>query len=135
MSLMDARQVSLSIGDGGAPESFLPLGGLREAEAEWQARPPAAATLADGPWSRALAGAGGRSLSLRGSGLFEHSPGEARLLLAVQTGLPVRLRIDFGGVQQSEGLFHVTRYRRRLSRDTLVEAEVTLESSGEVVTA
>lgn len=135
MSLMDARQVNLSIGDGGAPETFLPLGGLQEAEAEWQARPPAIATLSDGPWSRTLENAGARSLSLRGSGLFEGSPGEARLLLAVQSGLAVRLRIDFGGVQQNEGLFYVTRYRRRVRRDRLVEAEVTLESSGEIITA
>ena len=133
MSLMDARNVTLSISNGLLPEVFLPLGGLREAEAEWQSRPPAAATLTSGPWMRAVDHAGTRSLMLRGSGAFEASAGEARLLTAVQTGAAVRFRIEFDGVQTTEGFFHVTRYRRRMDRARLVEAEVTLQSSGEIV--
>jgi predicted secreted protein len=135
MTMMDARQVALSISNGLTQENFLPVGGLTATEAEWTRRPPRAGSLSDGPWERALEEAGPRALTLRGQGVFEASAGEALLLTAVQTGRATRFRLTFGTTQTVQGAFHITRYRRRMDRDGLVEAELTLESSGEVTLA
>lgn len=129
MTIMRSEQVMISVGSGLTPETYLPLGGLVESDLEWASRPVPLTTLAAGAWQQAAEASGTRSVTLQGRGLFEASAGEARLVSALHAGQAVAFRIDFGS-QRLEGVFHVTRYARRARRGGVVDARLTLESSG-----
>jgi predicted secreted protein len=129
MTLMRSEQVTLSVGNGLSPETYLPLGGLVESELEWSSRPVPLTSLAAGAWQQVAEDSGKRSVILQGRGLFEASAGEARLVNALHEGQAVAFRIDFGA-QRLEGQFQVTRYARRTRRGGIVEARLMLESSG-----
>jgi predicted secreted protein len=132
MTFTRGEQITLSISNGQTPEVFLPLGGLQESETEWNHRPIALSALSTGGWQAAAEGSGSRSVRIQGRGLFDAGAGEARLLSVLSAGQFARIRIIFGA-QQMEALFHVTQYIRRARRRQLVEARLTLESSGPVL--
>lgn len=109
MSAQAGKDILLKIGDGAASESFVAVAGLRAKTISLNAR-PVDVTHADSPgrWRELIEGAGLRSASVTGSGIFVDSAADetVRGMFFDQARRTWRLVIpDFGAL---EGPFLVT---------------------------
>lgn len=119
------RNVVVRIGDGGSPESFDVVAGVRSRAIRLGAR-IVDATHADsaGAWRRLSSGAGVKSVSVSGDGAFRDAASDARLRAAFFAGDVANMELvvaDFGllcgafvvaelvygGAQQGEATFSV----------------------------
>lgn len=131
MAAQSGKDVLLKIGDGGAPESFTALGGLRAKTISLNAR-AIDATDADSPgaWRELMAGAGVKSASVSGSGVFkdEAADATARSVFFNQEARNWRLVIpDFG---ELEGPFLIASLEYSGRFDGEAQYAVTLASAG-----
>lgn len=119
------RNVVVRIGDGGSPESFDVVAGVRSRAIRLGAR-IVDATHADsaGAWRRLSAGAGVKSVSVSGDGAFRDAARDARLRAAFFAGDAANMELEvadfgvlsgafvvaelvYGGAQQGEATFSV----------------------------
>jgi TP901-1 family phage major tail protein len=103
MSGQKGRDVLIKIGDGGAPETFVTVAGIRAKAISLNAR-PVDSTSGESPeaWRELIAGAGVKSASVRGAGVFKDAASDALIqqaffaqaIRAFQLVIP-----DFGTLQ------------------------------------
>src|SRR5689334_4507882 len=79
MTAQRGALVLIKVGNGGDPENFTTIGGLRAARMVLDAQALDNSDLESGAWRRLLAGGGIRSVMLGGSGLFTDSAAEETL--------------------------------------------------------
>jgi len=103
MSAQSGKDILLKIGDGGEPESFASVAGLRAKTISLNAR-TVDATHADSPgaWRELIAGAGVKSCAVSGSGIFVDAAADetVRQAFFAQSADTWRLVIpDFGTIE------------------------------------
>lgn len=78
MAGQKGRDVLIKIGDGGAPESFITVAGVRAKTIALNAR-PVDGTSGESPnaWRELIAGAGVKSASVSGAGVFKDAASDA----------------------------------------------------------
>jgi len=133
MSAQKGKDVLLQIGDGGSPESFTTVGGLRSKSIALNAE-PVDVTHAEsvGAWRELLAGAGVRAVSVTGAGVFrDDAAGEAvRAAFFAHAVDTWRLTVpDFGVL---EGPFQIVNLDYAGEYDGEATQSLTLESAGAV---
>lgn len=133
MSAQRGKDILLKIGDGGEPEGFVSVAGLRARTISLNAR-PVDATDGDsaGRWRELLAGAGVKQASVSGAGIFRDAPSDAlvREAFFAQTARHWRLVIpDFGTL---EGPFIVAALEYAGEHDGEATWAMSLASAGEI---
>lgn len=125
------RDVLVRVGDGGVPEGFVTVAGLRTRTLRLSAG-SVEATSADSPegWRELLAGAGVKSAQVRGAGVFKDAASDARLRAAFFAGQAVNLELvipDFGSLT---GPFVIESLAYGGEHDGEATMEMTLASAG-----
>lgn len=131
MTAQAGRDVLLKIGDGGLPESFDTVAGVRAKTISLNAK-VIDATSADSPgaWRELAAGAGVRSASVTGSGVFrdEDADETVRAAFMAQDARSWRLVIPDFGVFEGPFLVASLEYSGRY--DSEAQFSLTLASAG-----
>ncbi len=130
MARQKAHTVQLSVGDGGMPENFSPLGGMTLSRLHIEGRPYASPHLGDEGWRTLLASSGMRQAMIAGSGEFDDSAAETTLRQLALSGAVSRWRIDFGNGGMLTGFFAVTQYEYTADISSVLTYRLELQSAG-----
>ncbi len=131
MSAQRGKDLLIKIGDGGAPENFATVAGLRATTLAFNAQ-AVDATNADsaGQWRELIASAGVKSAQISGSGVFKDAASDETIRAAFfnQTAANWQVVIpDFGTVQ---GPFQITALQYDGPYDGELKLSLTLASAG-----
>lgn len=122
----------LKIGNGGAPETFTTLGGLRLTRFILDQQAVESTHRESGAWRALLAQAGTRAVSISGAGIFTDAASEETARNYAFTGTIANYELAFGSNDKLSGPFLITRYERGGDHDAEEVYELTLESAGAV---
>ncbi|GIK50816.1 MAG: phage major tail protein, TP901-1 family [Alphaproteobacteria bacterium] len=131
MAGQKGRDVLIKIGDGGAPEAFVAVAGVRAKTISLNARTvDGTSGESAGAWRELIAGAGVKSASVSGAGVFKDAASDALIQQAffAQAARSFRLVIpDFGVL---EGPFLVEALDYSGDHDGEAAFAITLASAG-----
>lgn len=125
----------LKVGDGAPTPTYATVAGLRTTQMSINGEAVVITSKDSGGWRELLSGAGVRSVSVAGAGIFTGSAAETRLKSNALAGLIDAYELSFEGGERLRGQFLITRLD--YSGDFNGERNYTLalESSGAVVPA
>ncbi|WP_203309290.1 phage major tail protein, TP901-1 family [Sphingomonas beigongshangi] len=125
----------LKVGDGGANPVFATVAGLRTTQLSINGETVVVTTKDSGGWRQLLSGAGVRSVSVSGAGVFTGSAAEARIKGNALAGTTDDYRLSFEGGDSLTGRFLVTRLDYAGDFNGERSYTLSLESAGPVVAA
>lgn len=125
----------LKVGDGGTPATYATVAGLRTTQLSINGEAVVITSKDSGGWRELLSGAGVRSVSVAGAGIFTGSAAETRLKSNALAGLLDEYELSFESGERLRGRFLLTKLD--YSGDFNGERNYTLalESSGAVMPA
>ncbi|MGE3714352.1 MAG: phage major tail protein, TP901-1 family [Alphaproteobacteria bacterium] len=132
MAAQKGSLLLLKVGDGGEPESFTTIGGLRTNSLTHNNQTVDTTNKDSGAWRQLLQGAGLRSVSLTGSGVFTDSATEETVRGYAMANEIRNYQMTFGNGDVLEGPFHITAYQRAGSYNNEETYSLTLVSAGTV---
>ena len=135
MAIEKGSAFLLKIGDGAMPPVFTTVAGLRTTQMAVNAETVVVTNQGSGGWRELLSGAGVRSVSLSGSGVFTGSAAEARLKANALSGVIDDYRVSFESGETVTGRFLITRLDYAGDFNGERTYTLALESSGAVVAA
>lgn len=122
----------LKIGDGGAPPAYSTIAGMRTTQMSVNGEAVNVTSKDSGGWRELLSGAGVRSVSVSGSGIFTGSAAEARLKANALSGGLDDYELSFESGERMRGRFMVTRLDYSGDYNGERAYALSLESSGAV---
>ena len=125
----------LKIGDAATPPNFTTIAGLRTTQLTIASDSIVVTNKGSGGWRELLSGAGVRSVSLSGAGVFNGSAAEAQVKANALAGTTNPYQVCFESGETMTGNFLVTRLDYAGDFNNERSYTVALESSGSVVTA
>ena len=127
------RDVLIRISDGGDPESFVTLAGIRASELDLNQQ-AVDATSADSPegWRELLAGAGLKSMRVRGRGLFKDAASDARMRSVFFAAEIARWQLIVPGLGSFTGAFQIIQLNWGGTHDGEATFSVELQSAGQL---
>ena len=125
----------LKIGDGAEAPAFATVAGLRTTQLSINGESVVVTTKDSGGWRELLSGAGVRSVSVSGAGVFTGSSAEARIKASALAGVLDDYRLQFESGDTMTGRFLVTRLDYAGDFNGERSYTMNLESSGPVVAA
>ena len=125
----------LKVGNGASPPSYSTIAGLRTTQLSINGQPVEITSKDSGGWRELLSGAGTRSVSVAGAGVFAGSAAEARLKASALAGLVDDYALAFESGEQMTGRFLVTRLDYSGDYNGERAYTLALESAGQVVSA
>ncbi len=133
MTAQKGSLVLLKVGDGATPtESFTTVGGLRTTSFTHNNQTVDATNKDSGAWRELLDGAGTRSVSISGSGVFTDSAAEETVRGYAMNNAINNYELTFGNGDKLSGAFQITSYQRAGSHNDAESYSVTLASAGQV---
>jgi TP901-1 family phage major tail protein len=132
MAVESGAAFLLKVSQGGDPETFATVGGLRTTQATLASEQVVVTHKGSGGWRELLGTGGVRSVSVSGAGVFTGSDAEMLVKgLALGGGLR-RFELSFEGGERLRGSFQVTRLDYAGDFNGERTYTVALESSGPV---
>jgi len=125
----------LKVGDGATQPSFATVAGLRTTQLSVNGEAVVVTSKDSGGWRQLLGGAGVRSVSVAGAGVFTGSAAEARIKGHALAGTLDDYRLSFESGDHMTGRFLVTRLDYAGDFNGERTYTLALESSGPVVAA
>ena len=125
----------LKVGDGAAVPVFATVAGLRTTQLSINGETVVVTNKDSGGWRQLLSGAGVRSVSVSGAGVFTGSAAETRIKGNALTGVLDDYRLSFESGESMTGRFLVTRLDYAGDFNGERSYTLSLESSGAVVAA
>ena len=127
------RDVLLKMSDGGTPEAFVTLAGIRSSELELDQQ-PVDATSAESPegWRELLVGAGLKTMRVRGRGLFKDADSDTRMRNTFFAGAIERWQLVVPGLGSFTGPFQIAQLSWGGAHDGEVTMTVELQSAGQL---
>ena len=125
----------LKVGDGGAPVAYTTVAGLRTTQLSVNGELVNVTSKDSGGWRELLSGAGTRSVSVSGAGIFTGSAAEARIKASALAGTIDDYRLTFESGDTMTGRFLVSRLDYAGDYNGERSYTLALESSGAVVSA
>lgn len=122
----------LKIGDGGGTPVFSTVAGMRTTQLAINGEAVNVTSKDSGGWRELLSGAGVRSVSVSGSGIFTGSAAETRLKANALAGLIDDYELSFESGERMRGRFLVTRLDYSGDFNGERAYALSLESSGAV---
>ena len=135
MAIEKGSAFLLKIGDGASPPGFTTVAGLRTSQMSVNAETVVVTNQGSGGWRELLSGAGVRSVTLSGSGVFTGSAAEARVKAHALAGVIDDWRVSFESGETLTGRFLISRLDYAGDFNGERTYALTLESSGAVVAA
>ncbi len=135
MAIEKGSAFLLKIGDGAVPPVFATVAGLRTTQLSVNAETVVVTNQGSGGWRELLSGAGVRSVTLSGSGVFTGSAAEARVKANALSGIIDDYRVSFESGETITGRFLISRLDYAGDFNGERTYAVTLESSGAVLAA
>ena len=123
----------LKVGDGATPPAFATVAGLRTTQLSVNGEAVVVTNKDSGGWRQLLSGAGVRSVSVTGAGVFTGSAAEARIKASALSGAIDDYRLSFEGGDHMTGRFLVARLDYAGDFNGERSYTLSLESSGAVV--
>ena len=123
----------LKVGDGGNPVAYRTVAGLRTTQLSVNGEAVVVTSKDSGGWRQLLSGAGVRSVSVSGAGVFTGSAAEARIKGNALSGTIDDYRLSFESGDSMTGRFLVTRLDYAGDFNGERSYTLSLESSGPVV--
>jgi TP901-1 family phage major tail protein len=123
----------LKVGDGASPPAFTTVAGLRTTQFSVTGETVVVTTKDSGGWRDLLAGAGTRSVSVSGAGVFTGSAAEAAIQASALAGTIASYQLQFESGAAMTGAFLVTRLDYAGDYNGERSYTLSLESSGPVV--
>lgn len=125
----------LKVGDGAAVPAFATVAGLRTTQLSVNGEAVVVTNKDSGGWRQLLSGAGVRSVSVSGAGVFTGSAAEVRVKAIALSGVLDDYRLSFESGDSMTGRFLVTRLDYAGDFNGERSYTLSLESSGPVVVA
>lgn len=125
----------LKVGDGAATPAFATVAGLRTTQLSINGETVVVTTKDSGGWRQLLSGAGVRSVSVSGAGVFTGSAAETRIKTNALAGMIDDYRLSFESGESLTGKFLVTRLDYAGDFNGERSYTLSLESSGPVAAA
>jgi len=125
----------LKVGNGAVPLVYVTVAGLRTTQMSVNGEMVAITSKDSGGWRELLSGAGVRSVSVSGAGVFTGSAAETRLKTNALSGALDDYRLSFESGETMTGKFLVTRLDYAGDFNGERSYTLSLESSGPVVSA
>jgi TP901-1 family phage major tail protein len=122
----------LKVGDGGTPLAYATVAGLRTTQMSVNGEAVNVTSKDSGGWRELLSGAGVRSVSVAGSGIFTGSAAEVRLKGNALAGVIDDYELSFEAGERMRGRFLVTRLDYAGDYNGERTYTLSLESSGAV---
>lgn len=135
MAMEKGSAFLLKVGDGGSPVVYATVAGLRTTQLSINGEAVVVTSKDSGGWRELLTGAGVRSVSVSGAGVFTGSAAEARVKANALAGLLDDYRLSFESGATMTGRFLVTRLDYAGDFNGERSYTLSLESSGAVVSA
>ena len=135
MAMEKGSAFLLKVGDGAMPPVFTTVAGLRTTQMTVNAETVVVTNQGSGGWRELLSGAGVRSVSLSGSGVFTGSAAEARVKANALAGQVDDYRVSFESGETVTGRFLITRLDYAGDFNGERTYTLALESAGAVVAA
>ena len=132
MSAEKGSAFLLKVGNGGSPPVYSTVAGLRTTQLSVNGEAVNVTNKDSGGWRELLSGAGVRSISVSGSGIFTGSAAETRIKLSALAGLLDDYELSFESGERMQGQFLVTRLDYSGDYNGERTYTMSLESSGEV---
>ena len=134
MAGQKGRDVLIKISDGADPESFVTLAGIRSSQLDLNQQ-PVDSTSADSPlgWRELLAGAGLKTMRVRGQGLFKDAASDERMRSVFFAGTIARWQLIVPGLGSFTGPFQIAQMNWGGTHDGEATFSVDLQSAGELV--
>ena len=123
----------LKVGDGAAVPAFATVAGLRTTQLSVNGVAGVVTSTESGGWRQLRSGAGVRSVSVSGAGVFTGSAAETRIKTSALAGMLDDYRLSFESGDSMTGRFLVTRLDYAGDFNGERSYTVSLESSGPVV--
>ena len=122
----------LKVGDGASPPVYATVAGLRTTQLSVNGEAVNVTSKDSGGWRELLSGAGVRSVSVAGSGIFTGSAAETRLKGNALAGVLDDYELSFESGERMRGRFVVTRLDYAGDYNGERTYTLSLESSGAV---
>ena len=135
MSAEKGSAFLLKVGDGANPVGFTTVAGLRTTQMSVNGAMVEITSKDSGGWRELLSGAGVRSVSVSGAGVFTGSAAEARVKGNALAGVLDDYSLAFESGESVTGTFLVTRLDYAGDYNGERSYTLSLESSGAVVAA
>jgi len=132
MAAEKGRAFLLKIGDGGGPEIFTVVGGMRSTSIRINNEMVDVTNKTSGGWREILSGAGIRHISLSGSGIFTDSASETALQAKALASSVDNYEVVFESGAKFSGAFQVTSLEYAGDYNGERTYSISLESSGMV---
>ena len=123
----------LKVGDGAGTPTYATVAGLRTTQLSINGESVVITSKASGGWRELLSGAGTRSVSVAGAGVFTGSAAEARLKGNALAGTLDDYELSFESGDRMRGRFLLTRLDYAGDFNGERSYTLALESSGQVV--
>jgi TP901-1 family phage major tail protein len=133
MSGQRGRDVVIAIGDGGEPEFFFTVAGIRARTIALSAR-PVDATTAQSPqaWRELIAGAATKRIEVAGSGMFWGAEADERVRAAYFAGETPTMHLLIPGFGALEGPFAIAELAYGGEQDGEATFSIRLMSAGAI---
>jgi TP901-1 family phage major tail protein len=135
MSAEKGSAFLLKVGDGGDPPGYATVAGMRTTQLSVNGEAVNVTSKDSGGWRELLSGAGVRSVSVAGSGIFTGSAAEGRLKSNALAGLLDDYELSFESGDTMRGRFLITRLDYAGDHGGERTYALTMESSGAVAAA
>lgn len=135
MAIEKGSAFLLKVGDGAVVPGFATVAGLRTTQLSVNGEAVVVTSKDSDGWRQLLSGAGVRSVSVSGAGVFTGSAAEARIKASALSGVLDDYRLSFEGGDSLTGRFLVTRLDYAGDFNGERSYTLSLESSGAVVAA
>jgi TP901-1 family phage major tail protein len=109
MAVESGAAFLLKLSDGGSPEQFRTVAGLRTTQLTLATEPVVVTNKGSGGWRELLPSGGVRSVSISGAGVFTGSAAEMQLKARALSGALDRYEVSFEGGERLRGSFQLTR--------------------------
>mgnify|MGYP005838177585 CR=1 FL=1 len=132
MAVESGAAFLLKLSDNGEPEQFRTVAGLRTTQLSIASQQVVVTNKGSQGWRDLLGGAGVRSVSISGAGVFTGSAAELQLKARALSGALDRYEVSFEGGERLRGTFQVTRLDYAGDFNGKRSYTLALESSGPV---
>ncbi len=122
----------LKAGDGGGPETFTTVGGMRATNFQINNQTVDVTNKDSAGMRELLAGAGVQSMSLSANGVFTDSAAEETVRSQAAANTINNYQIVSGNGDKWQGAFLITSYQRSGAHDADEQFSISLESSGAI---
>ncbi|MBK8631382.1 MAG: phage tail protein [Sphingomonadales bacterium] len=123
----------LKVGNGATPPVYTTVAGLRTTQMSINGEPVVITHKGSGAWRELLSGAGVRSVSVSGAGVFTGSTAETRIKSNALAGILDDYELSFESGEKMQGRFLVARLDYAGDFNGERSYTLALESSGAVV--